>query len=364
MRTVLRARATRDYHDRVNAGGVPFRLAEIDIRDEEYATLVARHEAATPFHLPSWIAVVASSYGFTPSVLCLRDEDGSIRAASPGLHVGGRLRGRRWVSVPFTDACPPLADDAVAADAFAAALDRHRRESGLKTIEIRGELGDDAGTRHGVGYRHVIPLTAAEDVLFRRLSERTRRAVKRARREGLVVRREPDLRAAHNSFWRLHCATRRKLGVPVQPRAFFDAIWRLMIEADHGYVLSAYLDARPVASVLFLERGSTVVYKFSASDPELTHLRAPSAVLWEGIRAAQKKGRARLDLGRTEFAHEGLRYFKLGWGSEETTLTYTYLGRGAPAASRGGEGAVGRLIQRSPTIVARTIGRVAYRWTA
>jgi hypothetical protein len=180
----------------------------------------------------------------------------------------------------------------------------------------------------------------------------------------LVVRREPDLRAAHNSFWRLHCATRRKLGVPVQPRAFFDAIWRCMIEPGHGYVLSAYLDTRPVASVLFLEHGPTVVYKFSASDPGLPDLRGPSAVLWEGIRTACEMGRARLDLGRTELAHQGLRYFKLGWGGEESTLTYTFLGEAAPAESRGGEGAVGRMIQHSPTIVARTIGRVAYRWTA
>lgn len=348
----------------MHAGGVPFRLAEIDVDDEDYAAFVARHEEATPFHLPSWIAVIASVYGFAPSVFCLRDEDGSIRAASPGLHVGGRLRGRRWVSVPFTDSCAPLADDAAAAGAFAAALDRHRRESGLKAIELRGEAGGDAGTRHAVGYRHVIPLAGAEDAVFRRLSERTRRAVKRTRREGLVVRREPDLRAAHDGFWRLHCATRRKLGVPVQPRAFFDAVWQLMVERDHGYVLSAYLDSRPVASALFLQRGPTVVYKFSASDPGLADLRGPSAVLWEAIRTAREKGQARLDLGRTEFAHEGLRYFKLGWGSEETTLTYTFLGRGAPAESRGGEGAVGRVIQRSPTIVARTIGRVAYRWTA
>jgi len=348
----------------MNAGGAPFRLAEIDIRDEEYAALVARHEAATPFHLPAWIAVIASSYGFAASVLCLRDEDGSIRAASPGLHVGGRLRGRRWVSVPFTDACAPLADDAAAADAFAAALDRHRRESGLKTIEIRGELSGNAGTRHGVGYRHVIPLAVPEEAVFRRLSKRTRHAVKRARREGLVVRREPNLRVAHNSFWRLHCATRRKLGVPVQPRAFFDAIWRLIIERGHGCVLSAYLDSRPVASAVFLEHGPTAVYKFSASDPDLTHVGGPSAVLWEGVRIAGEKGQARMDLGRTEFAHEGLRLFKLGWGSQETTLTYTFLGQGAPAESRGGEGAVGWLIQRSPTIVARTIGRAAYRWTA
>jgi CelD/BcsL family acetyltransferase involved in cellulose biosynthesis len=366
MRTVHYEREPRRLTiPAMNAGRpVPSRLAELGIRDEGYAALAARDEAATPFHLPSWTAVIASTYGFAPSVFCLRDEDGNIRAASPGLHVGGRLRGRRWVSVPFTDACAPLAEDAAAAEVFAAALDRRRLHSGLKTIEIRGEVAGNAGTRHGVGYRHVIPLTADDDAAFRRLSQRTRGAVKRARREGLVVRREPDLRVAHRSFWRLHCATRRKLGVPVQPRAFFDAIWRLMIERDHGYVLSAYLDSRPVASAVFLEHGPTVVYKFSASDPHLRHLSGPSAVLWAGIRIACEKGQARLDLGRTEFAHEGLRYFKLGWGSEETTLAYTFFGEGTPAESRGGEGAVGRIIQRSPTVVARTIGRVAYRWTA
>ena len=341
-----------------------FRLAEVSIHDEGYAAFLRRHEEATPFHLPSWTEVIAATYRFAPSVFCLQDESGQIRAASPGVHVGGRMRGRRWVALPFTDACAPLADDAAAAHAFAAALDLHRRESGLKGIELRGEVAGGGGSRHGVGYRHVIPLTTDEREIFRRLRERSRRAVKRARREGLAVRREHDLRSAHSSFWRLHCATRRKLGVPVQPRAFFDAIWRLMIERDCGYVLSAYLGSHPVASVLFLEHGSTVVYKFSASEPDLMRLHGPTAVLWEGIQRACEKGQATMDLGRTEFAHEGLRYFKLGWGSEETTLAYTYFGKGAPAESRGTESVIGQIIQRSPTIVARTIGRVAYRWTA
>ena len=349
----------------MDAGRLVFsRLAEIGIRDAEYTAFLRRQEAATPFHLPSWSEVIATCYGFAPSVFCLRDEAGNICAASPGVHVGGRLRGRRWVSLPFTDACAPLADDAATAEAFASALDRHQQESGLTGIEIRGEIAGDAGNRHGVGYRHVIPLTTDERGMFRRLRERSRRAVKRARRAGLVVRREPDLRSAHSSFWRLHCATRRKLGVPVQPRAFFDAIWRLMIERDCGYVLSAYLDSRPVASVVFLEHERTVVYKFSASEPDSIRLGGPSAVLWEGIRAACEKDQARMELGRTELGHEGLRYFKLGWGSDESMLTYTYFGKGAPAESRGTEGAVGRIIQRSPTVVARTIGRVAYRWTA
>lgn len=342
----------------------PAVIAEIGIRDEEYTAFLRRQEAVTPFHLPSWSEVIARCYGFAPSVFCIRDADGKVCAASPGMHVGGRLRGRRWVSLPFTDACPPLAADGAAADALAAELDRHLLESGLKCIEIRGDVPGGAGDPSRIGYRHVIPLTTDEHEVFRRLSERTRRAVKRAWRAGLVVRREPDLQSAHRSFWRLHCVTRRKLGVPVQPRAFFDAIWKQMIEHDSGYVLSAYLDSQPVASVVFLEYGPTVVYKLSAWEPNLTRLGGPSAVLWEGIRTACEKGQARMDLGRTEFRHEGLRYFKQGWGCEETVLSYTYFGTRAPAEAPGPEGAVGHVIKRSPPVVAQAIGRVAYRWSA
>jgi CelD/BcsL family acetyltransferase involved in cellulose biosynthesis len=346
------------------ASGAACCLAEIGIRDEEYTSFVCHQEAATPFHLPSWSEVIASCYGFVPSVFCIRDADGTIRAASPGVHVGGRLRGRRWVSLPFTDECPPLAADAAAAEALAAELDRHRRENGLKGIEIRGAIPGGAGTQRSIGYRHAIPLTRDEHEVFRRLSERSRRAVRRARRAGLLVRRESDLQSAHRGFWRLHCVTRRKLGVPVQPRGFFDAIWRQMIERDSGYVLSAYLDSRPVASAVFVEHGSTVVYKFSAWDPDLSRLGGPSAVLWEGIRTACEEGHARMDLGRTELRHEGLRYFKQGWGSEETDLAYTYFGQGAPLEAHGTEGAVGQVIRRSPAVVAQAIGRVGYRFTA
>jgi CelD/BcsL family acetyltransferase involved in cellulose biosynthesis len=339
------------------------RLAEIDVRDEEYTAFLAQQEAATPFHLPSWSEVIASCYGFRPSVLCMRDQSGEIYAASPGVHVGGRLRGRRWVSLPFTDACPPLATDAVAAEVFAAELDQHRRQAGLTGIEIRGEVPGDAGNRCSVGYRHVIPLTTDEDEVFRRLRRDVRYRVKRARREGVVVRREPNLGSAYSGFWRLHCATRRKLGVPVQPRAFLDAIWREMIERDSGYVLSAYWQSRPVASAVFLEDGSTVVYKLSASEPRFIRLGGPTAVLWEGIRIACETGQARMDLGKTELGHDGLRDFKRAWGSEETPLAYTYFGKGSPTASRT-EGGVGQIIRRSPAFVARTIGRFAYRWTA
>jgi hypothetical protein len=47
------------------------------------------------------------------------------------------------------------------------------------------------------------------------------------------------------------------------------AIWDRVVEHNIGYVLSAYLDSRSVASALFLNHEPNVVYKLSASEPQL-----------------------------------------------------------------------------------------------
>ena len=125
----------------MNAGRAMLsRLAEVGILDEQYTAFLRRHDEVTPFHLPSWSEVIAASYGFAPSVFCIRDDGGEICAASPectSVDLSGVAAGYRFRSL---DACAPLADDPAAAEAFAAALDRHRHESGLKGIEVRGDV--------------------------------------------------------------------------------------------------------------------------------------------------------------------------------------------------------------------------------
>ena len=57
-------------------------------------------------------------------------------------------------------------------------------------------------------------------------------------------------------------AKRRRSGWACTAARIFDAIWNRVVEHTIGYVLSAYLDSRPVASAL-REDGPNVVYKLS-----------------------------------------------------------------------------------------------------
>jgi CelD/BcsL family acetyltransferase involved in cellulose biosynthesis len=166
-------------------------------------------------------------------------------------------------------------------------------------------------------------------------------------------------------FYGLHVATRKRLGVPVQPRRFFELLWDGMLARQLGFVLVARKGRSPIASAVFLASNGRVTYKFSASDSRYARLGGTHAVLWEAIRSSCRNGDRVFDFGRTDEGNRGLRDFKLGWGAREEPLAYTTLAPHTPSpSSRRAHAALGRVIRRSPPWVARATGAIAYRYTA
>src|SRR4051794_41068573 len=93
-------------------------LVRLALDDPAWAALVAGSPAAPPFHHPAWAQVLADAYGYRAFVLAeAGGDDGGPVAGAPFLEVRSLAGRRRWISLPFTDSCPPLAPDP---DAFAA----------------------------------------------------------------------------------------------------------------------------------------------------------------------------------------------------------------------------------------------------
>ena len=84
-------------------------IAILPLDDPRWRAFVDHHPVRTPFHDPAWAQLVADCYGFDAFGAALTGADGQLRAGAPMVAVR-RLGGRpRWVSLPFTDYCPPLA---------------------------------------------------------------------------------------------------------------------------------------------------------------------------------------------------------------------------------------------------------------
>ena len=273
----------------------------------------------TPQRLPSttleWLELLAAVYGYRPLVLTLRDADNSIVAGTPLLEVRSWLTGQRFISLPFTDYCPPLTRDPASLAGLASALTRWRRNAGEPRVEIRGAMPPSYGFHPvQVGVRHVVALEPDVHRVAARFRNSKIGAIRKAQREGVEVAqiRSPD---GLDVFYRLHCMTRRRLGVPVQPRRFFEALWRSIIEREMGFLLLAYRAGQPIAGTLFLSWNRNLIYKYAASDPAHVQFRPNNLLIAAAIEWGCQNGYRTLDFGKTEITNQGLRTFKSGWGA-------------------------------------------------
>ncbi len=360
----------------------------------DWEEFVSQQAGACPFHGTAWARLLTETYGF-PLTYVVERRNGRIVAGLPLAETGGGLRPRRGVSLPFSDSCPPLGcvpsvtptesaptshdvgpgpdhpsptfEASARRDALLARVLQLASERGWKTVEFR-----EATAWTGIHpasvqfYGHRIPLAGGREAVLHRCSSSVSRALRKAGRSELVTRRGTgeDLM---REYFALHCLTRRRHGLPPQPWAFFHHLQRLVLSAGGGFAVITAKDSQPIAGAVFLVQGRDALYKFGASDETFQALRPNNQVFWEAIGHCIDLGCNYLDLGRTSLEGEGLRRFKLGWGSEERVVPYlrvdlrTRQVEPTPDRATGWHTAVFRAL---PVPVSALIGRVAYRFAA
>ncbi len=332
--------------------------------DPGWAAFVARQRRALPYHHPAWASMLAECYGFRALALTVEDRSGPVLAGLPLIEIRRRPGRPRWVALPFTDECPPLAAEEV--DGLAGCLDEARRAHGVGRLEIRALVAGGGVRADGTFLTHRLPLAGTEDEVFARLhASQVRRNVRRAQRHGVVVRPgavEEDLTRV---FYRLHLRTRHRLGVPVQPLRYFRLLWRRLLAPGLGTVLIAESAGVPVAAGVFLASPDLCVYKYGASDERHWDVRPNHLLFWTAIRWAMARGCRTFDFGRTDLGDESLREFKSRWGTEERPLTYSVLSDAPVRPGGGGVPAPLRSVLRhGPRFVPRVLGELLYRHTA
>ena len=329
----------------------------LEATDAEWLTFAKRHPQATAFHHPAWTSVLADAYGFEPGVFALRSIEGDVVAGLPFVRVRSRLTGSRLVALPFTDHSPALC--APGWDiAMGEAIRSWAKEEG--PLEVHARLPLEDGHWVSAGVRHVMPLGDRETVWKRLSKTPVGRALRKAERSELIPHIERDL-PAMRAFFRLHCLTRRRQGVPVQPWRFFEQLHRHVLSEGLGMIVLARYRGTPVAASLFLATNLTLIYKYGASDPAYLPLRPNNLVMWHAIEWGCEHGCATIDFGRSDIENSGLRQYKSSWGAQETSHHHTVL----PHRPRRREPsfaikAAGVVLRRSPVIAARAVGELLY----
>ncbi len=277
---------------------------------------------ATPFHTGGWSKVLQDTYDFQPRYMVARNEVGMITAGIPLFGVNGS----RLVGVPFSDYCPPLLPDSQDSRALIEEL-KLMTTNGTSALELRGPATLDleaAGFRKGGAFvQHVIDLDGDVEEMETRFRKSVMRTIRKAKRNGLTVRTGETL-ADMELFYNLNLNTRRKHGLIPQPWRFFENIHRHMISSGRGTLLLCEYEGQVIAADIMLAYGTKLVGKFNASERQYQTMGPNHLLLMRTIEMGLAGGYTEINLGRSDPDQEGLRSFKLSWGSREEPLPYYY----------------------------------------
>jgi Acetyltransferase (GNAT) domain len=322
--------------------------------------LVALHRDAGCFHTSAWAKVLHQTYSHHP--FYLRFSRGRrLAALIPLMEVRSPFTGRRGVCLPFSDSCEPLIFDPDAVDLVRDRVVSFARERRWKHVEIRGGKSFQlASSSTAKFYGHTLDLRRRVDELADRFDSSVHRAIRKAKRSGvdaLIVRN----RQAVSDFYQLHVQTRRRHGVPPQPASFFLNIHEHIIRPGLGFIVLARYRSRFIAAAVFFHYGKTALYKYGASDNRFQEFRANNLVMWQGIQFLARQGAERLHFGRTDCENDGLRRFKLSWGTQEEALNYFRVDpSGREYAARHDSAFHKRIFCRLPLAFNRLAGSMIY----
>jgi CelD/BcsL family acetyltransferase involved in cellulose biosynthesis len=319
--TINQAIKTREKSVSQIGGKFILKVVRVDPRNDPIWSKLVDQAPSSVFHSPSWIQVLTDTYGWDVSAHVLLDDSGEPQAGLPFCRIADML-GERIVSLPFSDYCDPLANDAGSWRVLVDQLLPEHLPITVRCLHSNLPLADDRFTLVKQAKWHRLDLRPQLEVLWDAMHDSTHRAIRKSQREGLVVRvaeSERELR----TFFEMHLKVRKyKYGLLAQPYSFFQNIWRNFVEEQHGFLLLALCQDKIVAGDFFLEWKDTLYYKFNASLPgDLSH-RPNDLLIWEGMQQGKDRGLSYLDFGLSDIDQEGLVRYKRKFGTEEKTISF------------------------------------------
>jgi hypothetical protein len=294
------------------------------LTDPRWEGLVDAHPSASVFHSSAWLQALRNTYGYEPVAYTTAAPGEPLNDGLVFCRVESWLTGQRLVSLPFSDHCEPLLKRGGDLQVFLGKVREEPESRKWRYIEIRPEepLVTAIPELHATARYTLHRLNLRPDLptLFRNFhKDSIQRKIKRAKREGLTCE-VGTTESLLDAFFHLLTITRRRHGVPPQPKIWF----RNLIECFGPalQILIASKGRRPVAGMLTLRHKNTLIYKYGGSDARFNNLGSMHCLYWESIQRAKELGLETLDLGRSDLDQSGLITFKTRWGATVSNLTY------------------------------------------
>lgn len=341
--------------------------------DPRWDKFVENHPNGWITHLSGWKKVLENTFSHMRGhYLALIDKDTNvIKAGLPLYEIHSWLTGSRLVSIPFATLCDPLTSNEEQSDALIKKTSELMAYFGCAHIEIRTHANNSFFFNkpfivNGEYKHHYLDLSKGEELLWKNTSYKSiRYLINKAGKHNIQVKyaqNDEDVL----KFYELYTGTRKRLGLPAQPYAFFKGIFDQFKDSEQARILLACLDDKIICGHFHLNFKGRTSVEAMGEDNDFRNIGANQFLYWQGIRTACTQGYRIFDFGRTSIHNSTLIDFKKRWGTVETNLnTYFYVkGQKQIAVSSGEKNQHYKLVRnickKSPALIYPLVSRFCY----
>jgi lipid II:glycine glycyltransferase (peptidoglycan interpeptide bridge formation enzyme) len=333
------------------------------VNDERWLTFISQNPKSNIFHHPSWLQTLRQQYGYKISAICKTRND-AIVAGLPFAEISNISNKKKWVALPFSDYCNPLfTNEKDVLDLLREIIVRYK-EKNIDAAEVNFKVDCVCGfSAVENSYLHLLEIKSNEEEMMKSFDRTKRQGIAKALKQELEVELSTKYSAVE-SFFNLHLMVRRAKGVPVQPKGFFKAMHKNVIESGNGFIILVKKNGIDIAAGLFMHYNNVLTYKYNASHADYLQLRPNNLIIWRALQEGITRGFKVLDFGKSDFDNEGLRSFKKGWGATEYINTFSYYPYSPvhETFSYVKDKIVAPIIRKTPSFVCQFLGEVAYKF--
>ena len=309
--------------------------------ERDYRSFIENSSGAVLYHTLEWRDIIARTYKVVPQYLIAR-ENGDICGVLPLCDVKTLLKGRRLISLPFTQSFKVLAENDGVLQAFLFYLKDRVRLSKCKYAELRADIPLEKGWADDPAFQSVVrnyntslDLDKSIDEIWKHFKGNIRTAVRQAQKRGVIIKEGTSL-GDYKTFYGLQAQTRKRQGLPIFPFTYYRLLFETLSSKGKCRLYLAYSGDIPIASVIIYEHNHYAIYGHSVSSANREYLRyrPVNLLLWEAIKQAHGRGNKVFDFGMTPLMNEGLLQFKSQWGALTKELSFCYVTSGRELHSK------------------------------
>lgn len=335
----------------------------------QWDEFVRLHPWGSIYHTSAWRAIIQTTYSVEPFYFALVDETNRILAGLPFFKISSFLTGKRISTLPCAQSCDPLVSSEKQYLELRNHIIQFAKTRALSAWEMKASHlfpfeNEMKQASSGEYFTYVLSIDKETEALFANIHKMLKRALKRANRTGLSVKRCDSLEGVRR-FHDLYLQMRRRKGLLPQPCAFFENLWKVLSAEGRIDILFAEYHGILISAVLLLKYRDKIIYEYGATQRGAHRFSPSPFLLWGAIQQAKSEGFVNFDFGRTASTEVTLSSFKKRWGGELQPFSYCDIlksGSSKPIRqNRSIKMLMGILMQSLPPSACEYAGRLLYK---